>query len=115
MTRCLSVCLALFAIPAHAAMSRVLDEQPTIHAGIDAASAGDNVLVACGTYHEHAIVTKSGVILASDARSADCVTIDERQQRRAVCCEESGAAASIIGLTVTRGEVNGHAGRSTAK
>ena len=43
--------LVAIGLPATAATIHVPDDQPTIQAGIDAASAGDTVLVACGDYY----------------------------------------------------------------
>ncbi len=62
--------------PAIAATIHVPDEEPTIQASIDAASASDTILVTCGTYYEHDIAMKSGVCLTSETGLADCVTID---------------------------------------
>ena len=46
----------LFSSPLFANTWHVPVDAPTIQAGVDAASAGDTVLVACGTYFEHDIV-----------------------------------------------------------
>jgi len=76
---------------------------PTIQAGIDSASAGDTVLVACGTYYEHDILLKSGVVLRSETGNADCVTVDAQQRGEILRCEDCAALVRIEGLTVTRG------------
>ena len=89
--------------PALAATIHVPGEQPTIQAGIDAASLGDTVLVASGTYYEYDIVMKSGVCLTSETGLPDCVTIDAQEFGRVIYCLDVDAAASIVGLTMTGG------------
>ena len=65
MTKTVSI-LALLALgassPSIAATIRVPDDQPTIAAGLSAASAGDSVLVAAGSYFEN-VQLKEGVQL----------------------------------------------------
>ncbi len=92
-------------LPSAAATIHVPDDQPTIQAGIDAASYGDTVLVACGTYSEHDIIMESGVCLTSETGLADCVTVDAQQQGRVFYCDGVDNSASIVGLTITGGEV----------
>lgn len=58
----MAVCLPSAAVTIH-----VPEDQPTIQAGIDAASSGDTVLVASGTYYEHAIQLRPLVTLLSES------------------------------------------------
>ena len=53
------------ALPAHSATIHVPGDQPTIQAGIDAAAAGDTVVLACGVYLESGIQLRGGVTVAS--------------------------------------------------
>jgi len=69
----LAVCLASLAT---AAVIHVPGDQPTIQAGIDAAHAGDTVLVAGGTYYEHDIQMKSGVHLLSETGQPESVRVN---------------------------------------
>ncbi len=74
---CLAVCVVLAPTAVVATTIRVPDQEPTIQAGINAATPGDTVLVACGTYYEHdIIISEPDVWVRGDTGDPDCVTID---------------------------------------
>lgn len=95
--------LLIALLPARATTIRVPDDEATIQGGIDASSAGDTVVVACGSYYEHDITMKSGVCLISETGLADCVTVDAQQLSRVFYCSDLDSLASIVGFTVTGG------------
>lgn len=82
-------------------------DQPTIQAGIDAASAGDTVLVACGTYYEHDITIDKVLVLWSEDQGPECVTIDAQQLGRCIFIDGVTGTIKIIGFTLTGGHVEG--------
>ena len=77
----------------------------TIQEAINAASLGDTVMVICGTYYEHDIHMKSGIVLMSETGEADCVVIDAEQAGRIMYCENVDETATIQGFTLTNGDL----------
>jgi len=78
-------------------------EALTIQAGIDSAACGDTVVVACGTYNEHSIILKGGIVLRSETGTYDCVTIDAEQQGTIFYAQDFSDITEIVGLTLTGG------------
>jgi hypothetical protein len=98
------VCVWVGAGEAVATTIHVPGEQPSIQAGLNAASPGDTVLVACGTYYEHSIAMATpSVCLRSETGLSDCVTIDAQQQGHVLYCSSAASFASIVGFTITGG------------
>lgn len=86
-----------------AATIHVPAEQPTIQAGINAATYGDTVLVACGTYYEVNLGTANGVALISELGTPECVTIDGGGLGSVFSTDAADESTLIRGFTVTGG------------
>jgi hypothetical protein len=104
---CGSILVLLLTTPATAAVINVPGDQPTVQAGIDAALAGDEVIVACGTYLEHDIQMKSGTTLRGENGDPSCVIIDGEQLGRVIVGVDLDANTLITGLTITGGIADG--------
>ena len=88
----------------------VPNDAATIQAGIDSASAGDTVLVECGTYLEREIYPKSGVVLTSETGLAGCVTIDVQDSTGGFRCTDLDSTTVIKGFTMFRSNLTGDGG-----
>ena len=71
-----AVLLLLLPLSLLAATIRVPSQEPTIQAGLDAASSGDTVLVSCDTYCEHNLTMTSGVTLRGETGEPSCAIVD---------------------------------------
>lgn len=89
-----------------AAIIHVPADQPTIQAGIDAASAGDTVQLACGTYYEHDVRMKSAICLRSETGAAGCATINAEALGRCLVCLNADAQTRIEGVTFRHGRTD---------
>jgi hypothetical protein len=105
--------ILLFASSAFPRTWHVPSEAPTIQAGIDSATAGDVVEIACATYMPEVqeigpgiyvcIVMKDGVTLRSETGDAECVVIDARNQGAGISCGGVETGTILRGLTVVNG------------
>ncbi len=90
-----------------AATWRVPQDAVTIRAALERAAAGDAIVVACGTYREHNLLLKSGVVLRSATGQPDCVTIDAQGAGRVLHGENLSATTVVEGFTITGGRAEG--------
>jgi len=97
-----AVVAALVVPPASATIINVPGAQPTIAAGIAAASPGDTVMIACDTYYEHGLVISSAITLTSTTGYSTCVTIDGDATATILLLTDASGAV-ISGITFTNG------------
>ena len=83
-------------------------DAPTVQAGLDSAQAGDTVYVSVGTYDEHDIAMKNGVVLSGTSDPSE-VVIDAGGLGRVLIFDFGGqdfdSRTAITGLTITGGYV----------
>jgi hypothetical protein len=97
----LSFCLG--GDPATARTWHVPGDAPTIQAGVDSASAGDDVLVAPGHYYEHDIVLKEGLLIHSEL-GADVTTVDAGGAGIVFTCSDLSRETVLEGFGITNGQ-----------
>ncbi|MBN2170903.1 MAG: hypothetical protein JW819_06260 [Candidatus Krumholzibacteriota bacterium] len=105
--------ILLAAIPAAgplAATVHVPGGQPTIQAGLDAAAAGDTVLVAADTYQEHGLIMAAAVVLRGATGDPADVVIDAEQMDEVLNVASVAGTVRIEALTLTRGVTDGSGG-----
>jgi len=98
--------ILLAAIPAAeplAATIHVPGDQSTIQAGLDAATAGDTVLVAAGTYAEHGLLMAAAVTLRGATGDPAGVVIDAGQMDRVLHVPALAGTVRVEALTLTLG------------
>lgn len=92
--------------PALATTINVPADQPTIQAGINAAVAGDTVLVAPGTYKENINFMGKAITVASSG-GAKVTTIDGGLAASVVTFSSGETTASVLsGFTITNGKAS---------
>ena len=104
-SRCLSIAVVLLLVTPvpHAVTILVPSEQPTIQAGINAATDGDTVLVAPGAYLGFSLSGKMVVIMSSAGPET---TIVEPSSSRSAVVEFTTSepkGAEVSGFTITKG------------
>lgn len=97
-----ALCLAS---PARSITIHVPGDESTIAAALQASVAGDSIVVSCGTYFEHNLVLKSGVVLRSASGLPDCVTIDAQDDGRIMYADSVDVSTHIEGITFKDGAI----------
>ena len=102
---CVMALAGFMALPAGADTLHVPSQYPTIQAGLDAASPGDTVLVACGNYIcSTRIHMRSGICLRSETGQPDCVLLRDNTGLYPILCCEGIDDAIIEGFTLYLGD-----------
>ena len=99
---------------AHAATLKVPAQFPTIQAAINAAAAGDTILVVQGTYtgagNKDIDFKGKGLTVKSAGGAAKCILDCQKQGRAFYLHSDEKPASRIEGFTITNGSVSSHGG-----
>lgn len=98
-----AVLASLQARPAAAGLLHVPEEHATIAAALAAASSGDTVSIAPGTYYEHDLLWPPGVAILGRARSPDATVIEGQLMGRILAGENLTSESVLAGLTLRGG------------
>jgi len=113
------LCLSLILILATTALSygaiiHVPGDQPTIQAGIDAASDGDTVLVADGTYtgdgNKNLDLNGKAITVKSENGPDNCTIDCDESGRGFYFHNGEGEDSEVSGFTIINGNVSNHGG-----
>ncbi len=75
----------------------------TIAGALADAEAGDEIVIACGTYYERSLQMKDGVTIRSSTGDPSCVTIDGEQVSEVFFADNIGDTSVLEGLTISGG------------
>ncbi len=75
----------------------------TIAEALADAVAGDEIVIACGTYYERSLQMKDGVTIRSSTGDPSCVTIDAEQVSEVFLADTIGDTSVLEGLTISGG------------
>ncbi len=102
--------LQCLADSAQAGIIRVPEDQPSIAAGLAAASYGDSLDIAVGTYYEHDLSLPLGVSIIGRGTNPELVVIDAQFQGRVVAGEELDGQTVLANFTAKHGDSQGYYG-----
>jgi len=93
----------VFPVLVFAAIVHVPTDQPTIQAGIDAASSGDTVLVAAGTYDEWEIQLKNGIHILGEVGDPEDVVLSGTHSGTVLLGENLDHTTIVESISISNG------------